>query len=125
MSVRRLKALAPEVLRPSSTPILIFNVTIYSKNKLQPNSNSLSAPGWDKNYNPWAGVVEVKEETMSDDEEESQSTDKTSTMKTKKHLSKKEKKELDRLEASEIARLEKQVLEGEKAEPVTAAEFDR
>ena len=97
----------------------------HKANKLQPNSNSLSAPGWDNNYNPWAGVVEVKEEKMSDDEEESQSTDKTSTLKTKKHLSKKEKKELDRLEASEIARLEKQVLEGEKAEPVTAAEFDR
>ena len=96
----------------------------HKTNKQQPNSNSLSAPGWDKNYNPWAGVVEVKEEKLSD-EEESQSTDKTSTMKTKKHLSKKEKKELDRLEASEIARLEKQVVEGEKAEPVTAAEFDR
>ena len=94
-------------------------------NRPKPNSNSSAAPGWDDNYNPWAGVVEVKEEKLSDDEDELDLADKNSTSKTKKHLSKKEKKELDRLEASEIARLEKQVLDGEKAEPVTAAEFDR
>ena len=88
-------------------------------------ANSLVAPGWDSNYNPWAGVVEVKEEDMSDGEDVLESAEKSTNDKSKKHLSKKEKKELDRLEASEIARLEKQVLDGEKAEPITAAEFDR
>ena len=38
---------------------------------------------------------------------------------------KREKKELDRLETAEISRLEQQVLNGEKTEPVTTAEFDR
>ena len=42
LSVRRLKALVPEVLRPSSTPILIQIVTIYSKNKQQPNSYNVN-----------------------------------------------------------------------------------
>ena len=94
-------------------------------NEVKSKTKSSTAPGWDSDYNPWAGVVEVKEEKMSDEEDEEGTSETNSTLKSKKHLSKKEKKELDRLEASEIARLEKQVLDGEKAEPVTAAEFDR
>ena len=94
-------------------------------NEVKSKTKSSTAPGWDSDYNPWAGVVEVKEEKMSDEEDEEETSETNSTLKSKKHLSKKEKKELDRLEASEIARLEKQVLDGEKAEPVTVAEFDR
>ena len=98
-----------------------------SKISAKSNDEKLAPPGWDDNYNPWAGVVDVKEENVSEDEDEElkNEADPKDTSKSKKHLSKKEKKELDRLEAAEISRLEQQVLKGENAEPVTAAEYDR
>ena len=89
------------------------------------SSDTSEAPGWDDNYNPWAGVVDIKVEEQSGDEEPTVDNKNIGNAKTKKHLSKREKKELDRLETAEISRLEQQVLNGEKTEPVTTAEFDR
>ena len=90
------------------------------------NTDLVAPPGWDDNYNPWAGVVDVKEEKGSEDEEINPHEEHNSdSMKSKKHLSKNEKKELDRLETAEISRLEKQILDGEKTEPITSVEFDR
>ena len=55
-------------------------------NDVPVKANSPVAPGWDSNYNPWAGVVEVKEEDMSDVEDVLESAEKSTNDKSKNYL---------------------------------------